>query len=78
MEKRKEPVNGNATGSRPTSAIAAEHNQERIQTGIAGLDDILNGGLPQGHLFLVEGDPEQGKQRSRCSSCWKVCGGGKA
>jgi circadian clock protein KaiC len=34
---------------------------ERIPTGIWGLDDILNGGLPQGHLYLVEGDPGTGK-----------------
>src|SRR5579862_4224247 len=34
---------------------------ERIQTGIAGLDDILGGGLPKGHLYLVEGDPGTGK-----------------
>jgi circadian clock protein KaiC len=61
MEKRKEPAKGNATGSRSTSATTAEYSQERIQTGIAGLDDILNGGLPQGHLFLVEGDPGTGK-----------------
>src|ERR1700730_17308657 len=33
----------------------------RIETGIAGLDDILGGGLPQGHLYLVEGDPGTGK-----------------
>jgi circadian clock protein KaiC len=33
----------------------------RIQTGVAGLDDVLNGGLPQGHLYLVEGDPGTGK-----------------
>ena len=34
---------------------------DRIPTGIAGLDDILGGGLPQGHLYLVEGDPGTGK-----------------
>jgi circadian clock protein KaiC len=34
---------------------------ERIQTGIAGLDNVLNGGLPKGHLYLVEGDPGTGK-----------------
>ena len=34
---------------------------ERISTGIEGLDDILNGGLPGGHLYLVEGDPGTGK-----------------
>ena len=61
MEKRKEPANGSPTDSRSTSVAAAEHNQERVQTGIAGLDNILNGGLPQGHLFLVEGDPGTGK-----------------
>ncbi len=26
-------------------------------TGIAGLDDVLNGGLARGRLYLVEGDP---------------------
>ena len=34
---------------------------ERILTGIAGLNDILNGGLPKGHLYLVEGNPGTGK-----------------
>ncbi len=34
---------------------------DRIFTGIRGLDDILNGGLPKGHLYLVEGDPGTGK-----------------
>ena len=29
--------------------------------GIDGLDDILNGGLPTGHIYLVEGDPGTGK-----------------
>lgn len=35
--------------------------QERLKSGIAGLDDILHGGLPSGHLYLVEGDPGTGK-----------------
>src|SRR5262249_47585855 len=30
-------------------------------TGIAGLDHVLHGGLPRGHLYLVEGDPGSGK-----------------
>jgi len=30
-------------------------------TGIAGLDDILGGGLPRRRLYLVEGDPGAGK-----------------
>jgi len=35
--------------------------ETRLHTGIEGLDDILNGGFPRGHLYLVEGDPGTGK-----------------
>lgn len=31
------------------------------QTGIAGLDEILQGGLARGHVFLIEGVPGAGK-----------------
>ena len=31
------------------------------QTGIPGLDDVLNGGLARGRLYLVEGVPGSGK-----------------
>jgi circadian clock protein KaiC len=34
---------------------------QRLVTGIDGLDDILHGGLPVGHLYLVEGNPGTGK-----------------
>lgn len=34
---------------------------ERDATGIAGLDDILLGGLPHGHVYLLEGEPGTGK-----------------
>lgn len=34
---------------------------KRLSTGIPGLDMILNGGLPQGRMYLVEGDPGTGK-----------------
>jgi circadian clock protein KaiC len=34
---------------------------ELAKTGIAGLDDILHGGLSQGHVFLLEGSPGTGK-----------------
>jgi circadian clock protein KaiC len=33
----------------------------RLSTGIAGLDEVLGGGLPQGHLYLVEGESGSGK-----------------
>jgi circadian clock protein KaiC len=52
---------GNDTATTSTAIITPEYSQQRIQTGISGLDDILNGGLPQGHLYLVEGDPGTGK-----------------
>jgi circadian clock protein KaiC len=35
--------------------------QERASTGIPGLDDILGGGLPSNHLYLIEGTPGAGK-----------------
>ncbi len=34
---------------------------KRICTGVEGLDDILEGGLPAGHMYLLEGDPGTGK-----------------
>jgi circadian clock protein KaiC len=33
----------------------------RDRTGIAGLDDVLNGGLPSGRMYLVKGEPGVGK-----------------
>lgn len=34
---------------------------ETMSTGVRGLDAILPGGLPRGHLYLLEGDPGAGK-----------------
>lgn len=36
-------------------------NQTRLSTGVAGLDDILHGGLAKGFLYLIEGNPGAGK-----------------
>jgi circadian clock protein KaiC len=33
----------------------------RLHTGVEGLDGVLDGGIPTGHLYLVEGDPGTGK-----------------
>jgi circadian clock protein KaiC len=33
----------------------------RCSSGCAGLDDVLGGGLPAGHFYLVEGEPGTGK-----------------
>ena len=38
-----------------------ERMEARCSTGIPELDEILHGGLPRGHLFLVEGEPGTGK-----------------
>jgi circadian clock protein KaiC len=46
---------------RQTAAAAAISAQKRASTGIAGLDDVLGGGLPANHLYLVEGTPGAGK-----------------
>ena len=36
-------------------------SRRRLATGVSGLDEVLNGGLPAGHLYLIEGDPGTGK-----------------
>ena len=49
---------GNDSGShKPRKAAPIE----LFATGIAGLDDVLGGGLARNHLYLVEGDPGTGK-----------------
>ena len=60
-ESRVLPTRGEDAHSEASGASASRYSPERIQTGISGLDDILNGGLPQGHLYLVEGNPGTGK-----------------
>jgi circadian clock protein KaiC len=43
------------------SADSAIEISSRQETGIAGLDQILGGGLPKDRLYVVEGDPGSGK-----------------
>ncbi len=50
---------GSSCADREEDALQGEDH--RIPTGIPGLDDILGGGLPEDHLYLVEGDPGAGK-----------------
>lgn len=40
---------------------AADLDGPPVSTGVAGLDDILRGGLTPGRLYLVEGNPGSGK-----------------
>jgi circadian clock protein KaiC len=41
--------------------MPASTESSRILTGVSGLDDILLGGLPAGHTYLVEGHAGAGK-----------------
>ena len=38
-----------------------ESKKTKARLGVAGLDDILVGGLSRGHVFLIEGNPGSGK-----------------
>jgi circadian clock protein KaiC len=44
-----------------TDGAAVDRNPERIPTGVRGLDELLHGGLPQGHTVLVSGPTGAGK-----------------
>jgi circadian clock protein KaiC len=41
------------------TTITAE--TERISSGCAGLDELLEGGYPKGHFYMLEGNPGAGK-----------------
>ena len=50
------------SGARCKSTMdATPHAEQLVSTGISGLDHILRGGLPRGHLYLIEGDAGAGK-----------------
>src|SRR4051812_8196190 len=37
------------------------HKASVASTGVTGLDEILGGGFPKDHVFLIQGDPGAGK-----------------
>jgi circadian clock protein KaiC len=41
--------------------MGRKEQQPRLSSGIPGLDDILAGGWPANHLYLIDGDPGTGK-----------------
>src|SRR5690349_10897811 len=49
------------TGAEATMATSDGRLDERISTGMSGLDDILGGGFDPNRLYLVEGTPGSGK-----------------
>lgn len=60
-ERSKDKKATSGTFSHASSSHQKGVSPLRIQTGVEGLDDVLNGGLPSGHLYLIEGDPGTGK-----------------
>ena len=44
-----------------TPETAGEPFAGRLTTGIEGLDEVLGGGLPGGHIYLIEGESGAGK-----------------
>jgi circadian clock protein KaiC len=62
MAKRLRVGGGQQEESTPDRKFENQEFKElRLLTGVEGLDDVLNGGLPEGHLYLLEGDPGTGK-----------------
>lgn len=48
----------------PTSSSTSDRlslSSARCSSGCSGLDDVLGGGLPAGHFYLIEGEPGTGK-----------------
>jgi len=44
-----------------TTAVAPGHDLPSASTGVPGLDEIIGGGLPANHLYLIDGEPGAGK-----------------
>ncbi|WP_407525313.1 RAD55 family ATPase [Methylobacterium oryzisoli] len=67
------------TGSGPGTERVAYGGLERVATGIAGLDEILGGGLFQGGVYIVQGTPGSGKTIFANQICHThAAGGGRA
>jgi len=43
------------------TSIPSAASAERVPMGIRGMDEVLGGGLPKGHIYLVEGESGAGK-----------------
>jgi predicted ATP-dependent serine protease len=56
----------------PKKRLLPPMNEERVSTGIPGLDDVLCGGFDPERLYLVEGEPGTGRPRLRCTFCLKA------
>lgn len=54
-------VSGSPESYANPANLVGGRSEQRISSGVAGLDDVLNGGFPCNHLYLLEGDPGTGK-----------------
>lgn len=52
-------------------------NDERISTGVAGLDTLLNGGLVSGGVYLIMGRPGTGKTTLGNQACFSHVASGR-
>lgn len=59
--RRSAAPQGRASRAQPLSAVAAIGHGKRMGTGISELDRVLGGGLVQGSLTLISGEPGIGK-----------------
>ena len=85
-EKATVPKAGNASALGPAGGAAPQpvlltsvdtDDDERIRTGIGELDRVLGGGIVQGSLVLVGGDPGIGKSTLLLQVCQKLSAMGK-
>ena len=85
-EKVTVPKAGNAAALGPAGGAAPQpvlltsvdtDDDERIRTGIGELDRVLGGGIVQGSLVLVGGDPGIGKSTLLLQVCQKLSAMGK-
>ena len=73
-------ASGTAGGAAPQPVLLTSvdtDDDERIRTGIGELDRVLGGGIVQGSLVLVGGDPGIGKSTLLLQVCQKLSAMGK-
>ena len=59
--------------------MAEFRSEDRVPTGVPGLDTLLGGGLVAGGVYLIMGRPGVGKTTLGNQACFThVAGGGKA
>lgn len=76
----KNNISGNNKKEKATPQILDEvigKRETRINTGIGELDRVLGGGLVNGSLVLIGGEPGIGKSTLILELCDKITGGGK-